>query len=252
MRKIIYNENNILLDEGIFFARGVFETILYLNAPISLDKHINRLKKGIRELGLLELEEEELKDYIKKMDIQYKALKVTVTPLNIIISIREIPYSEKDYLKGVSLCFSEVRRNSTSRLSYIKSTGYIENILEKNKAIDIGMNDVIFLNEKGFVTETSCANIFIVKHKKIVTSRIEDGLLSGIIREWIIENFDVEERRITLEDLKESEEVFITNSLMGIMPVTVIENYKFEVGVITKIIKTKYEENLGMEDYDDR
>ena len=64
----------------------------------------------------------------------------------------------------MKLTFSKVRRNSTSRLCYIKSTCYIENIIEKENAKKLGYDDAIFLNENGYVTETSCANIFIVKN----------------------------------------------------------------------------------------
>ena len=241
MRKIIYNSDNILLDEGVFFSKGVFETILWDEKPIFFKEHIERLKIGIKELGLIDLEEEELVEFLDKQDLRNNAVKITVTPLNIIITTRKVPYKEEDYIRGFSLTFSEVRRNSTSKLCYIKSTGYIENILEKNKAKERGFDDVIFLNENGLVTETSCANIFLIKNDKLVTSRIDDGLLNGIIREWITKEFDVEIKRITLEDLKGADEVFVTNSLVGIMPIISIDNYKCKKGKITEDIRCRYE-----------
>ena len=69
----------------------------------------------------------------------------------------------------MTLTVSKVRRNSTSRLCYIKSTCYIENLIEKEEAKKKGFDDVIFLNENGYITETSCANIFIVKNNEIYT-----------------------------------------------------------------------------------
>ena len=241
MRKIIYNSDSILLDEGVFFSKGVFETILWIKEPIFLDEHIERLKKGMREIGLLDLEEDKLRDFLSTLTFNNKSVKITVTPLNIIITSRDIPYKEGDYKKGFSLKISSVRRNSTSRLCYIKSTGYIENILEKSKANEKGFNDSLFLNENGLVSETSCANIFIIKDNHIITPRIEDGLLNGIIREWIINNFEVNIRKVTLEDLKDADEVFITNSLVGIMPIVVIDNYKYSIGKITEGIRCEYE-----------
>ena len=95
----------------------------------------------------------------------------------------------------MKLTISKVRRNSTSRLCYIKSTCYIENLIEKENAKKIGYDDVIFLNENGYVTETSCANIFIVKNKEIFTPKVEDGLLGGIIRKRIMENCKVQEKK---------------------------------------------------------
>jgi len=228
MRNIIHGEDKILIDEALFFGKGVFETILWKDKPIFLEEHLQRLKKSMEKIGLLPLEEKMLKGYLDNLEIRDKGVKITVTPLNIIINEREIPYIEEDYNRGMRLTLSKVRRNSTSMLCYIKSTCYIENLLEKENAKKIGYDDVIFLNEKGYVTETSCANIFIVKNKQIYTPKIEDGLLAGIIRRKIIENCNVIEKSITMEDLKESEEVIITNSLMRVMSVREIDNVIYD------------------------
>ena len=227
MRNIIYGKDEILIDEGLFFGRGVFETILWKDRPVFLNEHIERLKSSMKEIGLLPLEEKMLRGYLDKLDIKDKGVKITVTPLNIIITERKINYKEEDYNRGMKLTISKVRRNSTSRLCYIKSTCYIENLIEKENAKKIGYDDVLFLNENGYVTETSCANIFIVKNKEIFTPKIEDGLLGGIIRGEIIKNCNVEQKSITIEDLKEAEEIIITNSLMGVMSVNEIDNIKY-------------------------
>lgn len=139
----------------------------------------------------------------------------------------------------MTLRVSEVRRNSTSKMTKIKWNGYIENIIEKKEAIKNGYNDALFLNEKGFVTETSCANIFLIKNGVLLTPKIEDGLLGGIIREWIVSNFNVIEKSITLDELYHSDEVFITNSLMGVIKVTGINDRVFEQGDLTNMISSK-------------
>ena len=239
MRNIIRGEDKILIDEALFFGRGVFETILWKDKPIFLEEHLERLKKSMEKIGLLPLEEERLREQIDNLDIQDRVLKITVTPLNIIITERNINYKKEDYNRGMTLTISKVNRNSTSMLCYIKSTCYIENLLEKEKAKKIGYDDVIFLNEKGYVTETSCANIFIVKNKEIFTPKISDGLLDGIIRRKIIENYDVKEKSITMKDLKESEEVIITNSLMGVMSIKRIDAIKYDSEIISHILTEK-------------
>ncbi|HEX9026589.1 MAG TPA: aminotransferase class IV [Clostridium sp.] len=239
MRNIIYGEDKINIDEGLFFGRGVFETILCKDKPIFLNEHLERLKKSMDKIGLLPLEEEILREYIGNLDIQDRVLKITVTPLNIIITERKINYKEDDYTRGMRLTISKVRRNSTSKLCYIKSTCYIENLLEKENAKKSGYDDVIFLNEKEYVTETSCANIFIVKNKEIFTPKISDGLLDGIIRRKIIKHYDVKEKSITMKDLKESEEVIITNSLMGSMSIKRIDNIKYDREIINHILTEK-------------
>ncbi|WP_160692376.1 aminotransferase class IV [Clostridium sp. C2-6-12] len=228
MRKIIYGENKVTIDEGVFFGKGVFETILWKDKPIFLDEHLKRLNGALEAIGMFPLEEVELRLYLDKLNINNKAVKITVTPLNIIITQRNLPYKEEDYNKGMKLTVSKVRRNSTSRLCYIKSTCYIENLIEKEEGKKKGFDDVIFLNENGYVTETSCANIFIVKNNEIFTPRIEDGLLDGIIRRKLIESFMVQQKSITFEELKKSDEVILTNSLMRAMSLTEIDHIKYE------------------------
>jgi len=240
MRKIIYNEDKIILDEGSFFGKGVFETILWLKKPVFLQEHIKRLKDGLEVLDLEPLEEKNLLEFLSKQPLENKGVKIMVTPLNIVIASRDIPYGEESYKKGMTLKISKVLRNSTSALSYIKSTCYIENILEKAKANKAGAEDVLFLNEKGYITETSCSNIFLIKNHRIFTPRSENGLLSGIIRGWIINNFKVQEIDITLKDLKEADEVFITNSLMGIMKIKKIDNFTYNDEMSVVDIKDKY------------
>ncbi|OOM73435.1 aminodeoxychorismate lyase [Clostridium puniceum] len=242
MREIIYEEDKIHVDEGLFFGRGVFETILWKHHPVFLNEHLERLKASMVEIGLLPLEEKELREYLDKLCIKNKGVKITVTPLNIIITQREIPYKEADYKRGMKLIVSKVRRNSTSRLCYIKSTCYIENLIEKENAKKIGYDDAIFLNENRYITETSCANIFIVKNKEIFTPKMEDGLLNGIIRKRIMKEFKVQERSITLEELKESDEVIITNSLMGAMSIKKIEDIKYDREEFRKIFNKKTKE----------
>jgi len=246
MRNIINGEDKIIIDEGLFFGRGVFETILWKDRPVFLNEHLKRLKKSMEQIGLLPLEEKILREYLDKLDVKDKGVKITVTPLNIIISERKINYKEEDYNRGMKLTVSKVMKNSTSRLCYIKSTCYIENIIEKENAKKIGYDDVIFLNENGYVTETSCANIFIVKNEEIFTPKIKCGLLEGIIRSKIVRNFDVKERNITMQDLKESEEIIITNSLMGIMHIKEIDDFKYNCEKVMHTLteQLKYWENI--------
>ena len=245
MREIIYEKEELKLDNGSYFGQGVFETILWLDKPIFLKEHIERLKEGMEKIGLAPLEEEdELLKFIDSLEVKNKAFKIMVTPLNIVLRVSEIPYKEEDYKKGRNLKISKVLRNSTSILSYIKSSCYIENIIEKRKAVKEGFDDVLFFNEKGFLSETSCANIFLVKNNRILTPKIENGLLRGIIRTWVIDNFSVEEGDIFYKDLKEADEVFVTNSLMGIMRVNKIEDITYGESSVLDNIINKYNDAI--------
>lgn len=245
MKDIFYNEDKVNIDFGVFFGKGVFETINWQEGPILFTEHINRLKNGMKVLGIEAFNEDELIKALTMKEYKNKAVKITVTDNNIIITDRDIPYKEEDYEKGFNLNTSKVIRNSTSKLTYIKSICYYENIMEKNNSINSGYNDCLFLNEDGNITETSSANIFFVDYSnKIVTPKIQDGLLSGIIRKWVIDNFNVNEKSINMKDIENYKEAFITNSLVGIMPVNLIDNIQFNNKYIHQI-REEYEEAKG-------
>lgn len=238
MRDIIWGGNNINLDDGVIFGRGAFETVLIKEKPIFLKEHIDRLNNAINVLKIGEsVDVNDILIKIKELKITNKALKILVTEKNIILLERNIAYTKEDYNDGFKLKLSSVIRNSTSILTYIKSTNYIENLIENQKAKEKGYNEVIFLNEKGFVTEGSTSNVFIVKKGKIITPGVESGLLDGILRNFIINNFEVIEKEITLSELLDSDEVFITNSIVGIMKVILFEDRIYdECDICNKII----------------
>ena len=245
MRELIYDNDTINIDSGVFFGRGVFETILITTIPIFLEEHIKRLNKSIIELELGELIYiEDVIEFINKHNIKNKALKITVTEKNLIYSIREIKYKDSDYQRGFKVGISKVLRNSTSRIVSFKTLNYLENIIEYELCQRNGFNEAIFVNEKGFVCEGCTTNIFMIKDKQIYTPKIECGLLPGIIRDWIIENFNVIEKNLTKDDILNSDEVFFTNSLVGVIKCTEIENKIFKSKIIEEI-KKQYDEAIN-------
>lgn len=245
MRKVIYDNDSISIDSGFFFGRGVFETILVKETPIFLEEHIKRINKSIIELdlgGLIVIED--VINFINQHNIKNKALKITVTEKNLIYSIREIKYKDNDYQQGFKVGISKVLRNSTSRIVGFKTLNYLENIIEYELCQRNGFKESIFFNEQGNLCEGCTSNIFIIKDKIIYTPSIKCGLLPGIVRQWVINNFDVVEKKITKEELLNSDEVFLTNSLVGVIKVSNIENKLFNSEIIEKI-KEQYDKAIN-------
>lgn len=237
---IILNDS-VNIDSSLFFGRGIFETINITEKGILLNEHLNRLENGCKSLKIpFNINKKDIIKFIKNEKIKNKALKITITEKNIIYSTRDIPYSLEDYNRGFSLKLSRVIRNSTSMLTYLKSTCYIENIIEKEKAKSEGFDEVIFLNEKGELTEGSTSNIFFIKDNQIHTPKISCGLLNGVIRTWIKNNFLVKEGCYNIDDLRNSEGIFISNSLLGIMKVSQFEDKFFGEKALIEDIKKKY------------
>lgn len=236
----------INLDEGYSFGLGLFETILlYKKRAIFLDEHIKRLNSSLRELNICteDLKKEEVMNFIEKNKEQLQekeVLKIIISEKNRIFLTRKYNYTIEDYQKGFNLNISKVLKNQTSPLIYHKTLNYGDNILEKRKSLSLGYDETIFLNLKGEITEGATSNIFFIKGNKIYTPKLSCGMLNGIIRQYILKNYEVFEEKIKLEDLENFEEAFITNSLLGIMPVNSIEKVKMKNRKFLEEIKKKY------------
>ena len=240
----------IELDEGYSFGLGLFETILlYKGKPIFLDEHLARINKSIVDLALNidKLEKDDIFQYLNnnnKNTLEYEVLKIVLSEKNRLFLKREYTYTEKNYEKGFSLNISEVIRNESSIFTFHKTLNYGDNILEKRKSKKMGYDEPIFFNSKNQVTEGATSNIFVVVGDKIYTPKLSCGLLNGIVRQYIISNYDVIETEIDLEFLNNADEIFLTNSLFGIMPVNNLEKKIFKSKEISKEILSSYKKYI--------
>ena len=90
-----------------------------------------------------------------------------------------------------------------------------------------GIHEMIFINTKGQISEGTVSNIFFVRKNTVYTPQLSCGLLPGILRSYIMERFPVTETIIYPDELVYYDECFVTNSLMGIMPVKQLGNICF-------------------------
>ena len=240
---------DILLDSGTMFGMGAFETIaVYNSKAILLEEHIERLGAGLQYLQIdKKIKSKDIEKFIIDNKIKNGVVKIMVSEKNTIITTRENPYTKEMYEKGFSLQISKIKRNETSPLTYLKTFNYSDNILEREKAIKGNYNDAMFVNSKDFICETSCSNIFFVRKEQIYTPVMHSGLLPGVVRSYVIKRYEVIEKEIHISELVDYEEVFITNSLLGVMPIYKIDNQTFLKNNIGKKIRTEYQKYVDVE-----
>ena len=153
--------STVLADDGFYFGIGAFETIAVEEGiPQLLAWHLERLRDSLAFFGIDQsVEEKEVLAYLnacpQSEEKQHGALKITVTAQNKLFGLRKNTYSEEQYQKGFRLGFSEIRRNETSPLTYHKTLGIADNIMEKRNAKKIGLDEKIFLNQKGQIVPSS-------------------------------------------------------------------------------------------------
>ena len=251
-----------IFNSGLLYGLGVFETISIYNAkPAFLKDHLKRLKGGCMKIGLKypavnfrEVIARLIKvNKLNKAKCRVVAFKDTKTT-GVFISVKPLKqYKDKDYKKGYKAILSSIVRNSKNILCTIKSISYLENMMAYSMAKKNKKNEAIFLNEKGFLTEGSRTNLFFVKRKVFYTPSVKCGLLDGIIRQKIIgiirrKKMRIKEGNFRLNDLLRSDEAFLTNSLMEVMPLVEVNGRSIgsgKPGALTKRIHELYKEIIN-------
>lgn len=230
----------VLADDGFYFGIGAFETIaVEEGTPQLLAWHLERLKKSLAFFQIDQSVEEQevfayLRDWPQSEEKQHGALKITVTAQNKLFGLRKNTYTEEQYQKGFRLGFSEIRRNETSPVTYHKNLGIADNIMEKRNAKKCGLDEKIFLNQKGQISEGCTTNIFFIQENKLVTPPVSSGMLPGVMRRYILEEAGrrgvlLEEKELYPKDISKFDGCFVTNSLLGVMPAASFGNKKFDV-----------------------
>ncbi len=239
-------------DYGFLYGYGLFETMRAYNGNIFLlERHLERLLVSAEAIGLgtglagIDLAEA-CYDTLKRNDLKEARLRLTITrgevdslasPVirgksTVLVTARS--YSSLDseiYGRGYKVGISSYPRCSRTFLSGYKSTSYLINILAKMEVEASGLDESLLLNEKGYLTEGSISNVFVVAaDSKIITPPLGSGILPGITRGMVMElakdeDISIGENDLRVEDLGGFQEVFLTNSVLEIMPlVQVVEN----------------------------
>ncbi|MEA1895473.1 MAG: branched-chain-amino-acid transaminase [Euryarchaeota archaeon] len=260
-----------IYDHGFLYGDGVFEGIRAYNGRVfRLDEHIDRLYDSAMAIMLdIPLSKDEMKQailetirandlvdaYIRPIvsrgigDLGLDPRKCPVPNLFIICQPWGAMYGDL-YDKGLSAVTVTVRRNAPESLSpNIKSLNYLNNILAKIEANHKGGDEAIILDVRGYISEGSGDNIFIVKNGTISTPPAMNNL-RGITRAAAIEiaqdlGYPLLEADLGLFDLYTADEVFVTGTAAEIAPITMVDGRPVgdgSVGTITKELMHRFKE----------
>ncbi len=261
-----------VFDHGFLYGDGVFESIMVFNGvAFKLKEHIDRLYDSAKAI-CLEIpmsKEEMIKTIVETVRVNgFKDayIRVLVTrgvgdlgldprkcpkPSVIIIVDKIQLYREDAWTKGVTAIISSVRRDRVDATTHeIKSMNYLNSILAKLEANAVGADEAIMLDERGFVSEGATDNIFIVKNGVIYTPPRTSGILPGITRDRVMKlaeelGYKVVEKDITPAELLTADEVFLTGTAAGIVPVVKISGRIIgdgKPGPITRRLMEKFKE----------
>lgn len=262
--ELLFNENVKLTSEnrGFKYGDAIFETIKVSNNKIVFwEDHYFRLMASMRMLRMkipmqftLEFLEEEILKTIAVQDLA-PVFRVRLSVFRKDGGLYTPKTNEVDYLidvKAYNYKTKEIYKvdvfkdfyNYSSLLSTIKTNNRMVNTLASIYANENDLDNCVLINEKKGVVEVTNANIFVLKGNIVKTPALTEGCIKGILRMKVIEiitknaEYTLEETSISPFEIQKADEVFITNALIGIQPVTNYKKKKFSVDFANKISKS--------------
>ncbi|MGD8914507.1 MAG: branched-chain-amino-acid transaminase [Candidatus Thiodiazotropha sp.] len=258
-----------LTDHGLLYGDGVFEGIRFYNAkPFRLGDHLTRLALSARAL-MLELPyriaelETAVAEVIEVFAAEDGYIRLVVTrgpgslgldpsrcerPNVFLIADRVALVAEEKRRHGIELITASTRRPGPTVLDpRIKSLNYLNNILAKLEARRAGADEALLLNERGYVTEGTAENIFIVRGGGLYTPPVSDGALDGITRGVVLElsrqeGIESIERSLTPYDVHTADECFLCGTGAELLPVRAVDGRQLACvpGPITERIRDAF------------
>lgn len=226
------------LSDGFMFGHGVFETLRARNGrAVQLEAHRERLAASSAALGLDAPDAAEelglrITRLLAAIKLPHAAVKITrfrdLSGTGELITARPLPYSAHDYLRGFRVK-TLAQGERTGRLTPHKTLNYLENLLARRAAQSEHGDEAVFVTPAGRVLEGSASTVFCVKDNVATTPPLSDGVLPGVTRARVLAALgrdNSREAHLTVDDLRSADEVFLTNALMGVMPVCTIDDHK--------------------------
>ncbi len=257
-------------DRGLQYGHGLFETIAIRNGqPQHWEKHVDRLLKGCRQLKIKTPELSLLHSEVIQLavDKERAVIKILYTAgtsgrgyriseshePNRIISLTPWPdYPDDNYHNGITIRLCAMRLGRNPHLAGIKHLNRLEQVLARSEWNDCGISEGLMLDTQGFLIEGTMSNVFFVKNNTLCTPGLEQCGIAGVMRDIILSlaeslSIKVYIDEFTPSDLFQADEVFMTNSLIGIWPVSKIvveENIYFDSpGKITRRLQRQLKHN---------
>jgi 4-amino-4-deoxychorismate lyase len=254
-------------DHGYLYGLGVFETFrTYGGRPFLLRDHLARMRKGLEALKIAaDIQEENIRQVVSEL-LNKNGWKDAYCRLNVSGGPGGIGLQTDPYENGTMILFQKelptsgplrekegvllrLRRSTPETDMRLKSHHYLNNLAAKREIGPSPEKEGIFLTGDGYLCEGITSNIFWIKQGEIHTPSIETGLLNGITRQFILAlaqklNIPVKQGLYRVCDLETASEIFFTNSVQEIVPVSRVGNRTFagSTGLYVRKLHEHYQE----------
>ncbi len=241
------------------YGFGFYETLRAMNENIIFfDEHIKRLRNSLKFFKLPDIDPKEiynnLIDTLERKKFKDARIRITYSlqgeKLNPYITYEVLPFTST-FRKEVKITFSKIQLQHNNKIRQFKTTNNFIYFYEFQKAKARGYDEVIFFDERGHILEGSRTNIFFVFYDKksgkhyLKTPSIDCGILPGIARKKIFTickklGINISQVNLNFNSFIEAEEIFLTNSVHGIINVNSCPGRKCLKSEKTDLIKEEF------------
>ena len=238
-------------DAGLLHGIGIFETMRSYHGRIfHINEHLTRLfnSAGDLDLALKQTPEEIIAAAHSLLDANQLTdarLRLTITRGNLkspnqnglpestlfITAAHMVPYPPDFYRYGMSVIISDYKQNPHDPTSRHKTLNYFARLLALQQAQSKKAGEALWFTTTNHLAEACISNVFLVLEDVLLTAPLDTPVLPGITRNVVLElarthDIPCQERPLVIKDVLAASEIFLTNSIMELMPVTHVEAHK--------------------------
>ena len=252
-----------VFDRGLQHGDGCYEILRTWNSVVGdVDAHFDRLYETAKFLVLRTIDRQKLTEALYKTIAAagpgehririmltrgqgpFGAKLKEIGPGSAIVIVEELPEQPEEISLAV-VDWPLPRREQRGH----KTLSFVDNIIARELARAADADEAVRLDDDGNVIECATSNIFVVAGGEVSTPSTDDGALPGIVRARILTICDKLEitsrvRDLTVRDLRSADELFVTSSLRGVVPVTRLDGVRVAPGPITQQLAAAYVEEM--------
>lgn len=246
-------------DPALAWGAGAFEVVRgYNQRPFQLPAHMDRLGRSARYIGL----EPELPDLAPAIERLFREngldggrVRITLTGGGHLIVVVQghDPLPPRLYEEGGALGIAPFRRDPRAPLAGYKTLNYLENMRTRWDAEGRGELDSLVCGLSGEVLEGTRCNVFSARDERLITPPVVSGVLPGVTRRLVMElaeeqGLALEERSLYLDDLLGGDELFVTSTMMEVMPIARLGRHALQApGPLTRVLSEAYHRRVVAE-----
>lgn len=281
MEKVFLNDKLVdankacisVADSGFLYGAGLFETMRSYNGVVfGLKDHLDRLFFSANSLSInLTYSREYITEAIYKLlranKLADARLRLTLTggpmaesdekrlPTLLITVVKLTPYPPEYYQKGVMVVLCPFRQNTNDPTYGHKTTSYFPRMIALQLAHQKRAAEALWFTTDNRLAEGCVSNVFLVKNSIVYTPPIATPVLAGVTRKVLCQltlqsSIEFVEKDLYINDVLDADEIFLTNVIMQILPVTGVEKHvvgKGRVGEMTKKLQKDFDDFVRSE-----